>query len=202
MSLKRPLIIVAYPEAFGCQPKFIRKLDYLLSNQAEVELYALEDVRQWLPKYAEERKIPTSFRLIKSLSEVKLTHGIIFDDGESQNELIKSCHQMQLKIRLVSTPLTRVVNIDRKMAHDIYIGRGSPWGNPYAVGFGLSPGEEQDDREEAIRKFQYDFERNYLKSQKEDFHPLQGKILGCHCKPAHCHGDVIAEYLNSLDDGR
>ncbi|ASF45912.1 DUF4326 domain-containing protein [Methylovulum psychrotolerans] len=31
---------------------------------------------------------------------------------------------------------------------------------------------------------------------------LRGKVLGCHCKPAACHGDVLANYLNSLDDGK
>ncbi len=24
--------------------------------------------------------------------------------------------------------------------------------------------------------------------------------VGCHCKPEACHGDVIAEYLNSYED--
>ncbi len=47
----------------------------------------------------------------------------------------------------------------------------------------------------------YDFERGFLKFSKEDVLALKGKTLGCHCKPAACHGDVIAEYLNVLDDG-
>lgn len=84
----------------------------------------------------------------------------------------------------------------------IYIGRGSTWGNPYAVGFGASSGEEQNDQDEAIRKYKYDFERNFLQKSKEDTLVLKGKILGCHCKPLACYGDVLAEYLNSLDDGK
>jgi hypothetical protein len=32
-------------------------------------------------------------------------------------------------------------------------------------------------------------------------HELAGKRLGCFCKPALCHGDVLADYLNSYDDG-
>jgi len=87
-----------------------------------------------------------------------------------------------------------VVNIDKEAMHDVYIGRGSKWGNPYAIGF-------DGDREEVIRKFKYDFERDFLKFSKEDVLALKGKTLGCHCKPAACHGDVIAEYLNVLDDG-
>ena len=55
--------------------------------------------------------------------------------------------------------ITKVVNIKTKK-YDVYIGRGSAWGNPYAIGI-------DGDREEVIRKYQYDFERGYLKSSKE-----------------------------------
>lgn len=90
---------------------------------------------------------------------------------------------------------TSVANIDRQEKYDVYIGRGSGWGNPYVIGI-------DGDRDEVIRKFQYDFDRGYLKSSKEQLLKLRGKILGCHCKPAACHGDVLANYLNSLDDGK
>ncbi len=66
-------------------------------------------------------------------------------------------------------------------------------GNPYAIGF-------SGDRDEVIRKFKHDFEREFLRFTREDVLKLKGKTLGCHCKPAACHGDVIAEYLNALDD--
>jgi hypothetical protein len=29
---------------------------------------------------------------------------------------------------------------------------------------------------------------------------LRGKTLGCFCKPHPCHGDIIAAYLDSLED--
>jgi hypothetical protein len=75
---------------------------------------------------------------------------------------------------MVGKLLTRVVNIDRKEPYDIYIGRGSAWGNPYAIGI-------DGDRDEVIRKYRYDFERGYLKSSKEQLLKLRGKTLGCHC---------------------
>ena len=31
-------------------------------------------------------------------------------------------------------------------------------------------------------------------------HALKGKRLGCFCKPYPCHGDIIKEYLDTLDD--
>jgi hypothetical protein len=29
---------------------------------------------------------------------------------------------------------------------------------------------------------------------------LRGKVLGCWCKPAECHGDVLARYANSTEN--
>ncbi len=69
---------------------------------------------------------------------------------------------------------------------DIYIGRGSKWGNPYSIG-------KDGDREEVIRKY-----RHHLFNQLQDgsitlndLQELEGKTLGCFCKPKACHGDVI-----------
>jgi hypothetical protein len=93
--------------------------------------------------------------------------------------------------------LTTVVNKDKGHDFDVYIGRGSEFGNPYALGF-------DGDREEVIRKFAYDFERDFLRGGvefKEKLKQHKGERLGCHCAPAPCHGDVLAEFLNSLDDG-
>lgn len=33
---------------------------------------------------------------------------------------------------------------------------------------------------------------------KERIHSLKGKRLGCFCKPHPCHGDIIAEYLDTI----
>ena len=75
-----------------------------------------------------------------------------------------------------------------KEEYDIYIGRGSKWGNPYVIG-------EHGTREDVIDTF-----RIYLWEQmksgritKEDLLELDGKRLGCFCKPQACHGDVIAK---------
>lgn len=73
-----------------------------------------------------------------------------------------------------------------KESYDVYIGRGSKWGNPFKIG-------EDGDRETVIAKY-----RQWLFKQiqsgafvKEDFEKLSGKRLGCFCKPKPCHGDVI-----------
>lgn len=59
-----------------------------------------------------------------------------------------------------------------------------------------------DSREVVIRKFRAYFEQEILTNpaMKKQLLSLRGYRLGCHCKPEACHGDVIADYLNSYDD--
>ena len=93
--------------------------------------------------------------------------------------------------------MTRVVNLNKE-AYNEYIGRGSKWGNPYThindratLASFIVP-----TREEAIEAY-----RGYLLSNKElmdSLFELDGKVLGCFCKPKSCHGDIIIEVLNRL----
>lgn len=83
---------------------------------------------------------------------------------------------------------TRVVNIDKE-PYDIYIGRGSKWGNPFIIG-------KDGNRKRVIEKYrQYVLNNDSL---LKDIHELYGKVLGCHCKPKDCHGDVLVELVLSL----
>ena len=96
-------------------------------------------------------------------------------------------------------PATRVVNIRTEPA-DVYIGRGSPWGNPYTHVW--SPGHDLHvrivgSREEAIEKYEEYLRANpYLMAQLPY---LRGRTLGCYCKPQACHGDVLIKLLEELD---
>ena len=84
---------------------------------------------------------------------------------------------------------TTVVNLNND-EYDVYIGRGSKWGNPFIIG-------KDGSRKEVIDKY-----RNYILSNKELFNSideLKGKILGCYCKPKSCHGDVLIELLENKD---
>ena len=93
--------------------------------------------------------------------------------------------------------MTRVVNLNKE-PYDIYIGRGkdSKWGNPYIHIKDKTTLAEfiVDTREEAIAKY-----REYILSKPEllnSLHELEGKILGCFCKPQSCHGDILLELLS------
>jgi hypothetical protein len=80
---------------------------------------------------------------------------------------------------------TKIVNL-RKEKFEVYIGRGSIWGNPYIIG-------KDGDRDEVIEKFrEYITKRpDLLKSLKT----LKGKTLGCFCSPKKCHGDVLVDLI-------
>ncbi|WP_261928243.1 DUF4326 domain-containing protein, partial [Vibrio aestuarianus] len=59
------------------------------------------------------------------------------------------------------------------------------------------------DRDEVIRKYKYDFDYDkFINVDKSRVYDLAGKRLGCFCKPQSCHGDVLADFLNSWDDGK
>ncbi len=70
---------------------------------------------------------------------------------------------------------------------DVYIGRGTKWGNPYIIG-------RDGTREEVIDKY-----RQYIIMRRKDLinelEELKGKRLGCWCSPKACHGDVLVALI-------
>lgn len=63
-------------------------------------------------------------------------------------------------------------------ADAVYIGRGSPWGNPFVIG-------RDGDRDMVCDRF----EAEILPTL--DLTPLRGKSLVCYCAPKRCHGDAL-----------
>lgn len=89
---------------------------------------------------------------------------------------------------------TQVVN--RRMSEfDVYIGRGSEWGNDYSHREGTKAKFLVESREEAIACYKRDLWRK-IQADPERMIPklaaLRGKRLGCYCAPLACHGDVLA----------
>lgn len=83
---------------------------------------------------------------------------------------------------------TMVVNI-RTAQYDVYIGRGSLWGNPFVIG-------KDGTRKEVIEKYyQYILDRPVMIAQ---LYKLKGKRLGCYCKPKACHGDVLVKMIKDF----
>ena len=100
-----------------------------------------------------------------------------------------------------SETMTRVVHC-RREPYDVYIGREyhkdgvdlqqSKWHNPYIEG-------RDGTRQEVIEKF-----RDYIISKKPDLiaslPELKAKVLGCHCSPKPCHGDILIELINNNEE--
>ena len=65
----------------------------------------------------------------------------------------------------------------------VYIGRPSPWGNPFAVG-------KDGTREEVIARYIGHLQQNPELVDRIRVE-LAGKDLVCWCAPAACHGDIL-----------
>ena len=79
-----------------------------------------------------------------------------------------------------------------------YIGRGSPFGNPFIIG-------PDGTRTDVVRKHE-EWLDEWIKKKKEiiirgysnkwvveHLDELKGEVLECYCAPLSCHGDTLAE---------
>jgi hypothetical protein len=76
---------------------------------------------------------------------------------------------------------SRVVHCKRN-PFDVYIGRGSKWGNPFKIGI-------DGNRFDVINKYLF-----YILNKPDllyALHELEGKVLGCWCAPKFCHGHIL-----------
>ena len=97
--------------------------------------------------------------------------------------------------------LTKVIHIKdsppnfKNDPNFVYIGRGSLWGNMWVM-------NSEDERQDVVEAYRKSFHLMINSSNlfKERTASIKGKILVCYCKPKACHGDVIAEYLNALQE--
>lgn len=82
-----------------------------------------------------------------------------------------------------------VIHIRNRKTGDVYIGRGSKWGNPFFIG-------KDGTRKEVVAKYE-----RWLVRQPElmgALGELAGKRLVCFCKPLACHGDVLVRLTTRL----
>lgn len=89
---------------------------------------------------------------------------------------------------------TRVVHCKRE-PYDVMIDRTTMFGNWHYICATCT-------REQSIARFKVDFEKQIATDPeyKKAVLTLAGLTLGCWCKPLACHGDVIVEYLEGLNN--
>ncbi len=89
--------------------------------------------------------------------------------------------------------MTRVVHCKKEKC-DVYIGRGSIFGNPFIIG-------PNGTREECIIQYEAwirSLMKEYNTFTKEEILKLKGKTLGCWCYPKACHGDVLIKLIEEF----
>lgn len=197
-------ILILYPKEFNSYSKFSRKVSKIIQNLDIFNIYYYADFNNFISKFIEDSNI--SIKSYKTNNLKEITHAIIFDDGEEFMEERDYFKNNNIPTRLINILITRVINIkndsnfDKKNPKYEYIGRGSYWGNPYSL---LDNNFDDITRENVINQFKYDFENDtFINKKKSEVFKLAGKRLACFCKPEACHGDILANFLNSLDDGK
>lgn len=202
MQYTQTSLLIGLPKGFGFRNFFARKLEILLSSFQVGEVAVMQDTKSIARSYFSE--IGISVQQIDAIPRLSLkrkleqfSHLIIFWDGEDLSDVIFTAKLLKKPMRIVPVEITKVRNKDKDEPFDVYIGRGTPWGNPFPIGMG-GIGDTRDD---VIRKYKEYFENELLSDpeKKKALLSLKGYRLACHCKPLACHGDVIASYLNSLD---
>lgn len=95
---------------------------------------------------------------------------------------------------------TLVVSIRSGIHYDVYIGRGSRWGNPFSHRPSRFDTIRVATREEAVNQH-----AKWIKTQPhllEALPELRGKVLGCHCgEDQACHGHTghtLADLADAL----
>ena len=83
----------------------------------------------------------------------------------------------------------KVLNKRDVGAKGVYIGRGSPWGNPFVIGI-------HGDRDDVIYEYRHWMMEQWCKIDGW-LEPLIGKDLLCYCAPLRCHGDVLIELIET-----
>ena len=187
---KVPVTILSRCQRFDLQRLKIDELMKMYHKIIQCEnLSADEDALQLLARAADG-----SARDATSL----LDQAISLGSGNIKLDIVKN--MIGLKEEKGSgTNRTRVVNI-REEDYDVYIGRAGRgmdgyFGNPFRLGAGMPRGATLEKyREYFYRRIHADPEF------KRRVEALQGKTLGCFCKPHPCHGDIIKEYLDSLSN--
>ena len=85
-------------------------------------------------------------------------------------------------INIVNLHNVNIQNLLLEEKDNVYIGRGSKWGNP---------------SKKTVKKSL----KNYLKQDKDlakSASQLKGKILGCFCSPEPCHGEILHRLAGNI----
>lgn len=197
-------LLIALSKGFAFRNLFEEKVSKLLTAFTPDNVEIFQDDNFIGKDFFEDKNIttipasPSNNRSAIKRWVDQFTHIIVFWDGDDLTDIVYFAKLLQKNLRTIPVQLAKVRNKDREERFDVYIGRGTPWGNPFPIGLGGTG----DSREVVIEKFRtYFFDEVVVDPEKHKaLLSLRGYKLGCHCKPLACHGDIIAAYLNSYEE--
>eukprot|EP00933_Yihiella_yeosuensis_P069307 TRINITY_DN7569_c0_g1_i1.p1 TRINITY_DN7569_c0_g1~~TRINITY_DN7569_c0_g1_i1.p1 ORF type:complete len:231 (-),score=28.33 TRINITY_DN7569_c0_g1_i1:470-1162(-) len=123
-------------------------------------------------------------------------------EAKKDTDKTKSCSSALSKSKKsgrgsMSTTIDAVTSAKEKSKKTsrIFHYSGSKWRNPFPI-------DSENSRAAVLQKYEK-YIRNKIREepQKYDLRELQGKRLGCWCKPADCHADVLIRVLEETDRG-
>ncbi len=162
------------------------------------EVYAhMENIN--FERYAVKDNTPYN-RKMRDLDLVKKATNIIaFTNGDDPeiNLLLQRCSRKGIspitipykETDIVKPHPTMVFNKHKQDKFDVYIGRGSEFGNPFEM-------SEKMKRMQVIAAYTH-----YILKDKQllkKMLSLKGKTLGCYCAPQLCHGDMIVWMIENV----
>ena len=156
-------ILVAASGGIVCIPWMLRALrTSIQSNDIQVHQFGRNNVlNECLHTLGYKVPAPKGGR-DKRRSEIRAAlesiDFLLLWDGRSMSELLYEARLKGTPTKVLALEVTEVVNKDTTDDFDIYIGRGTPWGNPYPVG----KQDGQYERDESIALFRQHFEKNML----------------------------------------
>lgn len=198
--MKSGMTLVGASDGFRDEVLLHKKLDKYLPGVRGGDVILLNDVSGVLGRHFDEGVIDSISPFMNLREKRRLisqvSNFIYFWDGATISDFVHMSVVSGKPVKTVFVKTTRIVNKDRGSEYDVYIGRGTPWGNPFAIG------ENGMDRRQVIAAYRDFFRKKFIEDPQgnRDIKTLRGLVLGCHCKPEACHGDIICEYLNSLGE--
>ena len=196
----------SYPLGFGVIDEVVsggaKGADSLAAKAAkELDIDVTEIIPDW-DRFGKSAGFIRNTEIINSADAV-----LAFWDGTSRGtkDSIDKAIEIGLEVFIITygrqrpSKLERPTITHRAKQHDVYIGRPSPYGNPFSTKDESLADYQVVDLQEALDRFEI-----YMRLLPEEVLyewslALKSKSLGCWCLPRKaCHGTVIADVLEEL----
>lgn len=196
-------LLIALPRLLCFKSIFNQTIDSVLNTLGKIDITLVENGTNEAKLILQEkgikpRDVSISTRLEARSALHRYSHVLVFWDGDDATDIVYYAKLFNKHLRIVPVEITKVKNRDNFEEFDVYIGRRTPWGNPFPIEH-ETDGKKRNQVIEMFKTYFYDEIVSNPEKLKQLL-ALKGMRLGCHCKPLPCHGDVIADFLNSYEE--